>query len=44
MMTETGIMRGEGSEEGGQWGRLLGEGEGARELRLTLDEEGGSKE
>lgn len=41
LMAATGIMRGVGCEEGGQWGRLSEEGAGARELRLTLEEDGG---
>jgi hypothetical protein len=43
-MTETGMMSGAGSEERGQWGRLLGDGEGARELRLILVKDEGVSE
>ena len=42
-MAATGMMRGEGCEKGGQRGRLSGEGAGARQLRLTLDEDGQDK-
>ena len=39
MMAATGMIRGAGCEKGGQKGRFSGEGAGARELRLTWDDD-----